>query len=225
VSLSGFVNFSLALTLLYAWIYFNASIALTDKIEERKQIYNLNSKLAGMEEEKKFLRYQIDDLSYQMSVQLRTELVGKMSDKIRKPASLDLDELSIQRLDSARKKVQQGKFAKALNDLEEIEEKFPRSRVLIEVLLLKADVLRVQGKSLEAIEIYENIVELYPERSHAGIALFRLGELAEINKDFKEAKAYFSILSRQFSSFRELSEKSAKKLEDIQKAMNEFRER
>ena len=216
--LSGFINFSLALTLFYAWIYFNASLVLNDRIEERIQISNLNSKILNLRQEKQFLNYQIDDLSYQIVASPGVELNS------RKPASLNLDELSLQRFEVAKEKARKGDFQRALRDLWEINQKFPRSSILVEAKVLEGDILRAQGKATEAVDIYENIVELYPEKIQAGVALFRLGELAEKNRNFKEARTYFSILVQQFSSSEELNKNALSKIAEIDKKIREAEE-
>lgn len=223
VSLSGFINFSLVLTLFYAWIYFNASIALNDGIEERVQISQLRSTINDLKGEKQLLSYQIDDLSFQMAT-LQPSQVQDSKNQGRRPASINLQELSVQRLEATRELVRGGKFESALKELRDISQKFPRSRVLVDARLLEGDVLRAQGKNLEAVQVYENVIEVYPDQVQAGVALFRLGEMAEKNKNLKEARAYYTILYQQFSSNEELKKTSAVKINQIDKKLLESEE-
>lgn len=208
MSLSTFTNITLVLTLFYTWVYYNASIFLNDRIEERLEISELKTKIKKLDGQKQLLSYQIDDLSYQLTGS--TQVLSS-----RRPASVDLAELSLQRFESAKQIVRNGDLERALRILQEIPKKFPRSPILSDVHLLMGDIQRSREKYIEAVEQYENLVELYPDRVQAGIALFRLGEISEKNKNFQEAKAYFQIVQTQFSTVEELGKNSSEKIKAL----------
>ncbi len=215
MSLSSFINFSLVLTLFYTWVYYNASISLNDKIEEQVQIAELKNQIKTLQQKNYFLSYQIDDLSYQLSG-------NTFISSGRRPASINLEELSVQRLESAKALVRTGDLDKAFPALQEILVKFPLSPVLADVQLLMGDIQRARKKNVEAVAQYESLIELYPDRVQAGIALFRLGEIAEKNKNFQEAKAYYHIVQTQFSAVEELSQNARQKVASIEKKLTEI---
>lgn len=217
MKLPFFVNYCLSLTLFYMWVYYNSSLALNDRIEEQVQIGQLKKEIAALGKKNQFLSYQIQDLAFQLN-----ETSPAQAKRI--PASVDLSGLSAQRFETARAAVREGKLDQALLQLREIEKRFPSSSLLPEVGVMAGDILRSQSKLTQAIKQYEMVIELFPDHLQSGIALFRLGEIAEKNSNHREAISYFEIVEKQFQTNAELKSGAHTKLTDLKKKVIEFNE-
>ena len=63
-----------------------------------------------------------------------------------------------------------------------------------------AEMLRIRGKTEEAIQAFADFVRRYPQDALTDDALFTLGDLSALLKRYEQAQAYYRALLRDFPS-------------------------
>ena len=114
---------------------------------------------------------------------------------------MDTTEVTLQLFALAELLTFQNKYEEALKYLDSINILFPEHSLDDDVLYNKAHIFRKQRKTLEMIEMYQKIIEKYPEEIRADNAIYELAELYETKlNDPEKAKGLYEKLFLDYSS-------------------------
>lgn len=115
-------------------------------------------------------------------------LVRAKKDKANRPRADMLHALCLQKTD---------KYPEADQVLKELSEEFKDSPLLAEILYYRADGLRLSGRPMDAVPIFERIANEWPASQFADDALFFAADAAVLGKQYDKARVLLTRLERE----------------------------
>ncbi len=198
--------------LVFILILFSGVLSLNGYLHQQfTPVGSLNTKIAQLVEKNREVQFkqqlaqdQLAEFQSQVAIVLPGALKGKSVEEaypLRQLASVVSkgNQLNIERASSAFEKAKSEFRDKNFEDttalLEDLIERHPESRHVIEAHFLLAESQYQMGENEKAVETIETMISLFPESELTGFSLLRLGKIFEKQDRLEDAAdIYRSVL-------------------------------
>jgi TolA-binding protein len=216
-----FYIFCLVLTTGISWAYFLFAGYFNSGWEDKREIAQLKESLEDSQFQVAMLNHQMKDLEQTVASVLPAEKIAKnypfdsLMKTLRAPASIPAMDLSSVVFERGSKFYNEKKYNLAITEFKKLIEQYPSSALQIEARFMMAESLFMQRDFKKCVDAINDMVLLYPDDVHTGLALIRLGQISEHNNQTEEAQEIYHTVYNNFNdkSLKEQAQTLMKSLE------------